>query len=158
MHNYTWLCKIMYSYAWLCITMHNYAKMSSLRFCHEWGQIKRWGAVRHVKRSGNSMRVFFMFMFFPGKKRVSDVWTFHACLTLFDVFLKTKMVWPKSAPEVSGTTLGPSPTYSGPFRTHYDQKSSKNWNNKSCNKSYNKSYKQIKNLLELHLDMTCRRE
>ncbi len=28
-----------------------------LRFCHEWGQNKRWGAVRHVKRSGILIRV-----------------------------------------------------------------------------------------------------
>ncbi len=37
--------------------------MSILRFCHERGQIKRWGAVRHVIVSGISMRVFFIFTF-----------------------------------------------------------------------------------------------
>ena len=31
---------------------------SILRFCHERGPNKRWGAVRHVKRSGISIRVF----------------------------------------------------------------------------------------------------
>ena len=41
--------------------MHDYAKScicSILRFCHERGQIKRWGAVRHVIVSGIPMRVF----------------------------------------------------------------------------------------------------
>ena len=32
--------------------------MSTLRFCHERGQNKRWGAARHVKRSGISIRVY----------------------------------------------------------------------------------------------------
>ena len=32
-----------------------------LRFCQERGQNKRWGAVRHVKRSGISIRVFLVF-------------------------------------------------------------------------------------------------
>ena len=40
---------------------------SILRFCLERGQNKRWGAVRHVNRSGISMRVFFTFMFSPEK-------------------------------------------------------------------------------------------
>jgi hypothetical protein len=29
-----------------------------LRFCHEWGQNKRWGAVRHVIVTGILIRVF----------------------------------------------------------------------------------------------------
>ena len=36
-----------------------------------------------------------------------------------------KMIFPKSAPEVSGTIPGPFPTHSGPFRTHSGQKSFK---------------------------------
>ena len=91
--------------------------MSSLRFCHERGQIKRWEAVRHVIVSGISMRVFFIFIFSHKKSvfRRLDV----SCV--FDVFrcFFGKMVWSKSAPEVSGTTLGPSPTYSGPILTHF---------------------------------------
>ena len=105
MHDYAWLCMIMYDYAWLCmimhnygwlcklcIIMHNYAKMSSLRFCHERGQNKRWGAVRHVIVSGILMRVFFIFIF-SQKKRLSDVWTFHVFSAFF--LKKTKRFDPK---------------------------------------------------------------
>ena len=38
--------------------LHTCAHCSILRLCHEWGQNKRWGAVRHVKRSGISIRVY----------------------------------------------------------------------------------------------------
>ena len=38
--------------------LRTFAHCSILRLCHEWGQYKRWGAVRHVKRSGISIRVF----------------------------------------------------------------------------------------------------
>ena len=48
---------IMHSYAWFGPIF------SILRFWHERGQIKRWGAVRHVIVSGISMRVFFIFTF-----------------------------------------------------------------------------------------------
>ena len=75
--------------------MHNYAKMSSLRFCHERGQIKRWGAVRHVIVSGISMRVFFIFIF-SQKNRFSDVWTFHVLLKL-----KKKTSWKPILPNRS---------------------------------------------------------
>ena len=37
---------------------HTLAHCSILRLCHERGQNKRWGAVRHVKRSGISIRVY----------------------------------------------------------------------------------------------------
>ena len=50
-----------------------------LRFCHEWGKIKRWGAVRHVIVSGIPMRVFFIFIL-SQKKRLLDVWVFHVFL------------------------------------------------------------------------------
>ena len=35
-------------------------KMSILRFCHERAQIKKWGAVKHVKIHEIAMRVFFI--------------------------------------------------------------------------------------------------
>ena len=38
--------------------LHTLAHCSILRFCHKQGQNKRWGAVRHVKRSGISIRVY----------------------------------------------------------------------------------------------------
>ena len=126
MHNYAWLCIIMHNYAWLCIMMHNYGWLcmiwahwfgpgpicSILRFCHERGQIKRWGAVRHVIVSGIPMRVFFIFMF-PQKKRFSDVWTCHVFWSVW-TFFREKWFDPK----VPQKCLGPSPTYSGTFSTH----------------------------------------
>ena len=55
MHNYR-------NYAWLCmIWAHSFGPGPNgpiLRFCHEWGQNKRWGAVRHAKRSGIAIRVY----------------------------------------------------------------------------------------------------
>ena len=98
--------------------------MSILRFCHERGQIKRWGAVRHVIVSGIAMRVFFIFIFYQ-EKWYSDICTFHVFLTFFLRFFE-KMCRPKSAPEVSGRCLGPSPTYSGPIPTHFGPKPPKN--------------------------------
>ena len=79
---------------------------SILRFCHARGQIKRWGAVRHVKRSGISMRVFLVFIVFIEKNRLQTSGRFM----ISGRFLK-KMVFPENAPEVSGRCLGPSLTY-----------------------------------------------
>ena len=50
----------------------------------------------------------------------SDVWVFHDfCM------LKKNNICHESAPEVSGRCSGPSPTNSGPFRTHSGPKSPK---------------------------------
>ena len=38
--------------------LHTFAHCSILRVCHEWGPYKRWGAARHVKRSGISIRTY----------------------------------------------------------------------------------------------------
>ncbi len=102
-------------------------KMSILRFCHERGQIKRWGAVRHVIVSGISMRVFFIFIF-SHKKSVFR----HLCVScVFDVFLrffKNKNV-PKVPQKCLGGVwdiLGPSPTHSGQLSTHFGPKPHKN--------------------------------
>ena len=84
--------------------------LSMLRFCHERGQIKRWGAVRHVIVSGISMRVFFIFIFSQKKYGFQTSGRFMFFRRFFYVFLET-MFCPKSAPEVSGRCLGPSPTY-----------------------------------------------
>ena len=123
MHNYAWLCMIMYNYAWLCI-------MSSLRFCHERGQIKRWGAVRHVKRSGISIRVFLVltkisivFQFLVNNVKQIGFQTcgrFMICWRLFEtnVFFRK---CPRSVPEVVGTILDLFLTNSGPFRTNSDK-------------------------------------
>ena len=76
------------SYAFSCMMWANFL---ILRFCHERGKIKRWGAVRHVIVSGISMRVFFICIF-SQKKQFPDVWTFHVSFTcFFNVFLE-KMV------------------------------------------------------------------
>ena len=35
-----------------CLTfLHTFARCSVLRFYHEWGRNKRWGAVRHVNKA-----------------------------------------------------------------------------------------------------------
>ena len=67
MHNYGAFAENMQHLRKMCSIGE---KMSSLRFCHERGQNKRWGAVRHVNRSGIPIRVFFIFTF-SHKKSVS---------------------------------------------------------------------------------------
>ena len=68
--------------------------MPILRLCHERGQIKRWGAVRHIIVSRISTRFIFYFYVSSGKKWFSDVWAFHVCLPFFclDTYFFTKMV------------------------------------------------------------------
>ena len=114
-----------------------------LRVCHEWGQNKRWGAARHVKRSGISIRIYSILKnivniykivqqcrtCFP-TNRFSDMLAFHVCCRV------KKTICPKSVPEVSGGCLGPPPTNYGQFWTHSDQKSPNQ-------QYYKKSYKQF---------------
>ena len=82
--------------------MHDYAWFgpifSILRFCHERGQIKRWRAVRHVKRSGISMRVFSILILSQKKSvfRPADVSCFFVAKHVFQKC--SRSVW-----EVSGT-------------------------------------------------------
>ena len=97
--------------------LQTFAQCFILRFCHEWGPYKRWGAARHVKRSGILIRAL-LFEVESGN-RFSDMWAFH----VFVIVLFEQMFCPKSVPEVSGGPLGPSPTNSGPFWTNSDQKS-----------------------------------
>ena len=72
---------------------------------------------RHCKRNFDAR--LFHFYVFSGTNGFQTSGRFM----FFDVFLRLfdNMFWPKSAPEVSGTTLGPSPTYSGQFSTHFDK-------------------------------------
>ena len=92
-----------------------WAHLSILRFCHGRGQIKRWGAVRHVIVSGISMRVFFIFCFLI-RKQFSEVWTFHLFLTFlwkqwFDPKVPQKCpgpLWDHSRPIMGN--FGPIPT------------------------------------------------
>ena len=128
MHNYTWLCIIIDKYEWLCMIMHNYDThawfgpiFSILRFCHERGQIKRWGAVRHVIVSGISMRVFFFICIFSQKKNGFQA---SRCVMLrwrFLVFFREKngltQKCPRSVWEVSGTIPDLFWTISDPFWT-----------------------------------------
>ena len=81
-----------------------------LRFCHEWGQNKRWGAVRRVKRSGISMRVFLIFIFLRNKTvvRSADV----SCFV--DVFL-TKSIFPKMLQKCLGGVWD----HPRPIRDHF---------------------------------------
>ena len=122
MHNYARLCIIMHDYAWLCIIMYDYAyscmiwaHFSILRFCHGLGQIKRWGAVRHVIVSGISMRVFLKFFIFSQKKTVLrrlDV----SCL--FDVS-KKRFLKKWLDPKVSQKCLGPLWAHPRPILDHF---------------------------------------
>ena len=100
--------------------MHNYAWLwMILRLCHEWGQNKRWGAVRHVIVSGIPMRVFFIFIF-SKKNRFLDVWTFHVFGWRFWICLLEKWFDPKMPQKCLGPLWDhPRPIldHSGPILT-----------------------------------------
>ena len=119
MHNYAWLCMIIDNYAWLCI-------MSSLRFYHERGQIKRWGAVRHVIVSGILMRVFFIFIFSQKTIGLQASGRFMFFWRFFTFFRKT---W--FDPKVPQKCLGPLWDHPRPIRDQFwtilDQNCLKNY-------------------------------
>ena len=126
MHNYAWLCIIMHSYVWLCIIINDYHDLDP--FVPFYVFVTNGVKLKDGELSGTSLWAefpcaSFSFSLSLRKKLFSGVWTFHVFLTFF----WKKMVWPKNATEVSGTTLGPFPTYSGPFSTHFDQNRIKNY-------------------------------
>ena len=98
----------MHTHAWFG------AIFSILRFCHERGQIKRWGAVRHVIVSGISMRVFFICTFAQEQNGFQTSGRFM----VVGRFLN-KNGFPEKCPrsvwEVSGTIPDLSGTISDPF-------------------------------------------
>ena len=55
--------------------LHTFAHCSILRFCHERGQNKRWGAARHVKRSGFSIRVYSVLENIVTISKYSQTWS-----------------------------------------------------------------------------------
>ena len=114
-----------------CLTfLHTVAHCSILRLCHEWGQNKRWGAVRHVKWSGIPIRVFLFLCSQPRSKK--SVFQRLDVSWFLDVFLKN-MFLPKVPQKCSWGVWDhprPIPAYSGPFRAHSGPKSPKHWHNK----------------------------
>ena len=140
--------------------MHNYAKMSSLRFCHERGQNKRWGAVRHVKRSGISIRVFLIFIVFS-EKNFSDVWTFHDFRTFF--VWRCWSEWVRNGPELVGDGPKGLRNTSGPLlgkhilfkKTSQHHETSRYLKTVFVFSSEN-NMKNTKTRIEIPLRLTCR--
>ena len=87
--------------------------MSSLRFCHERGQIKRWGAVRHVIVSRTPMRVFFI-LYYLRKNGVQTSGRFMFFRRFVTFFLETCFV-----PKVPQKCLGGVWDHPRPIRDNF---------------------------------------
>ena len=86
----------------------------------------RLGSIWKMGRSSGRQNLsrgngrLFYFRNFPEKNRFSGPWTFHDFSDIFRDFWR-KMTCSKNDPEVSGSARGASPTYPGPYLTHFDE-------------------------------------
>ena len=62
----------------------------------------------------------FLFSWFLRNNRFSGPWMFHDFSDIFRDFWR-KNTFSKNDPEVSGSARGASPTYPGPYLTHFDE-------------------------------------